>query len=102
MRIFYVANHPGATRTQIWEHTPEGQVLIARILGDHRPTPVRRAEARLFAAAPDMLEVLRVALQHVRARADSDPSAAACAALIDQTLLKATGGNETSTLEGGI
>ena len=49
MRIFYVANHPGASRTQVWEHTPDGQVLIARVLGHHRPTTVRRAEARMFA-----------------------------------------------------
>jgi uncharacterized protein (DUF924 family) len=101
MRIFYVANHPGASRTQVWEHTPDGQVLIARVLGDHRPTTVRRAEARMFAAAPDMLDVLRAALHHVRARAGEDPSAGPCVTLIEQALLKATGQIETSTSTEG-
>lgn len=62
MRILYVPTGPGATQTQVWEHSPEGQRLIAQVIGASRPLAGRREEARLFAAAYDLLDALHVAL----------------------------------------
>lgn len=55
MRHFY-AKPQGMT---VWEHTQWGEVEVARIVGVSRPVTARRAEARLFAAAPDLLAALR-------------------------------------------
>lgn len=73
MRQFY-CKPQGMT---VWEHTQTGEVEVARIVGTSRPVTARRGEARLFAAAPDLLHLLHLALPHVQVCVGYDLSAAA-------------------------
>jgi hypothetical protein len=48
-----------AKNTTVWQHTVEGEVEVARVVGPYRPLTIRQGQARMFAAAPDMLAALR-------------------------------------------
>ena len=48
-----------AKNTTVWQHTVEGEMEVARVVGAHRPLTIRQGQARMFAAAPDMLAALR-------------------------------------------
>jgi len=48
-----------AKNTTVWQHSPQGEVEVARVVGSHRPMTLRRQQALLFAAAPDMLAALQ-------------------------------------------
>jgi len=47
--------------TTVWGVSPNGETLIATVVGD-RPLAQKRAEAQLLASAPLMLEALEYAL----------------------------------------
>lgn len=50
----------------VWATTPHGEMEVARVGPATRPMTLRRADARLFAAAPDLLAALRIGLHHTQ------------------------------------
>lgn len=43
----------------VWATTPHGEMEVARVGPATRPMTLRRADARLFAAAPDLIRALQ-------------------------------------------
>jgi hypothetical protein len=70
-----------------WVRTPEGQAVVE--VGYNRDE--READARLIAAAPEMLEALRDALGNLALYADTQPQAVIALVKVRAAIAKAEG-----------